>query len=60
MADRNSDLVPGSWNLVRERALTSRLSVLKDGILNAQMSAVALLLNTTWKKKNLTSDLTPV
>ena len=60
MADRNRDLVPGSWNLVRERALTSRLSVLKDGILNAQMSAVAFLLNTTWKKKNLTSDLTPV
>ena len=27
MADRNRELVPGSWSLVRERALTTGLTV---------------------------------
>ena len=37
MTDRNRELVPNNWSLVRERALTTGLC-LKDGILNTQVS----------------------
>ena len=40
MADRNRELVPGNWSLVRERALTTGLCS-KDGILNARVSVGA-------------------
>ena len=38
MADRNRELVPDNWSLVRERALTLDF-VRKDGILNTRVSA---------------------
>ena len=37
MADRNRELVPDNWSLVRERPLTTVL-VRKDGILNTRVS----------------------
>ena len=33
MADRNRELVPDKWSLVRERSLNTGLFVRKDGIL---------------------------
>ena len=36
MADRNREIVPDDWSLVRERALTTELC--KDDILNTPVS----------------------
>ena len=38
MAGRNRELVADNWSLVRERALTTGLSVRKDDILNTRVS----------------------